>query len=60
MEVRDIMIIDVITASPEKTIEEVAPALLKENVKRVPIVTDGKVVGIITRRDIIRGLIADK
>ena len=60
MEVRDIMTTDVITAGPNQLIEEVAPELLKENVKRVPIVEDGKVVGIITRRDIIKGLIADK
>lgn len=60
MEVRDIMISDVITSDPDRTIDEVAPELLKENVKRVPIVKGGKVVGIITRRDIIRGLISGK
>lgn len=59
MEVKDIMTTDVITAELNHIVEEVAPTLLKEDVKRVPIIKDGKVVGIITRRDIIRGLIGE-
>jgi CBS domain-containing protein len=60
MEVRDIMTSDIITAGPDQTLEEVAPNLLKEHVKRVPILEDDRVIGIITRRDIIKGLISEK
>jgi len=61
MEVRDLMTNDVITARENQHLEEVAPELLKEHVKRIPIVDENnRVVGILTRRDLIRGLIAEK
>jgi CBS domain-containing protein len=60
VKVSEIMTKDIITAKPGQDIEDVAPNLLQDNVKRVPIVEEGKLVGIITRRDIIKGLIESK
>lgn len=61
MEVRDLMSTEFKTAKENDQLEDVAPELLKEHVKRLPIVDENnKLVGIITRRDIIRGLIAEK
>ena len=61
MEVRDLMTNDVITAREDQFLEEVAPELLKEHVKRIPVLDKNhKVVGILTRRDLIKGLIAEK
>jgi len=40
--------------TPETRIEKIAVAISKYQFRRVPIVKDGKVVGIVSRRDIIR------
>ena len=46
----------VITAAPEDLVEEVAPMMIRNKINRVPIVQNGKVVGIVTRGDILRGM----
>ena len=59
--VSEIMTVAVITASPEDLVEEVAPMMIKNKINRVPVVENGKVVGIVTRGDILRGMFkADK
>lgn len=45
---------DPVTASPESTIVEAARLLLKHEIRRLPVVLDGKLVGIITIADIVR------
>jgi CBS domain-containing protein len=59
--VSEIMTAAVITASPDDLVEEVAPMMIKNKINRVPVVENGKVVGIVTRGDILRGMFkADK
>jgi len=51
--IENIMTKNVITISPDKKIEEAAEMMNENRIKRLPIVDDGKVLGIITASDII-------
>ena len=54
---RDIMTEDVITVSPDKTIEDAATLLVRKNIKRLPVVNkEGNLVGIVSRKDIMKYL----
>jgi CBS domain-containing protein len=54
--VTDVMTRRVITAEPDTPISEIATLLEKNGIKRVPIVKDGKVVGIVSRANLIQAL----
>jgi CBS-domain-containing membrane protein len=54
--VADVMTHDVITASPETPVAEVAGLLEKNSIKRVPIMKDDKIVGIVSRANLLQGL----
>ncbi|WP_142826810.1 CBS domain-containing protein [Planococcus soli] len=57
MKIEDIMTTDVETCRPESTLQEVASMMREINVGSIPICEDGRLVGIVTDRDIvIRGL----
>jgi CBS domain-containing protein len=53
-QVRDLMTRDVITVTEEAALSEVANLLLLHRIRRVPVVRDGRLVGIVTRRDLLR------
>jgi predicted transcriptional regulator len=46
----------VVTAAPDTPVSEIAALLEKHGIKRVPIVTDGKVVGIVSRANLLQAL----
>jgi CBS domain-containing protein len=54
--VADVMTRNVITASPETQIRDIASLMEKSSIKRVPIVKDGKVVGIVSRANLLQAL----
>ena len=54
--ISEIMVKDVITITPDTTINEASKIMVKNKVKRLPIVEDGGLVGIITRHDILEAL----
>ena len=54
--VADVMTREVITASPDTSVAEVAALLEKNRIKRVPIVKNGKIVGIVSRANLLQGL----
>jgi CBS domain-containing protein len=54
--VSDIMSRDVKTVSPSSDIEDAASIMVRHRVKRLPVVQNDKLVGILTREDIIHGL----
>ena len=54
--IRDLMTCPVITASETTTPGEIADLLLRHHIKRLPIVRDGKLVGIVSRADLICAL----
>jgi CBS domain-containing protein len=48
----------VITVREEASLGEIAKLLTAHNIKRVPVVRDGRVVGIVSRADLVRALVA--
>jgi CBS domain-containing protein len=58
--VRDVMTRDVVTVTENTELSDVAALLEAKRIKRVPVVRDGKVVGIISRANIVRAVGATK
>lgn len=54
----DVMTKDVITASEDTPIAEIVRQMKVRSVKRIPILKNGAVVGIVSRVDILRGLMS--
>jgi CBS domain-containing protein len=54
--VSDVMTRDVITVKPETPLGEIATLLERNGIKRVPVVQDGKVVGIVSRANLLQAL----
>jgi CBS domain-containing protein len=54
--VGDVMTREVITAAPETPLREIANLMEKHAIKRVPIVQDGLVVGIVSRANLLQAL----
>ena len=51
--VKDFMTKNIVTASPDITVIEICHLLYEKPFRRIPIVKDGKLCGIVSRRDII-------
>lgn len=43
-----------VTIAPSRTVHEAARLMIEDRVNRLPVVQDGKLVGIVTRSDIVR------
>jgi len=56
--VTDFMSSSVISASEDTPLPELAALMTRHHVKRLPIVRDGAVVGIVSRADLLRALVA--
>jgi CBS-domain-containing membrane protein len=54
--VADVMTRNVITATPETPLHEIAALLERNSIKRVPIVKDGQLVGIVSRANLIQAV----
>jgi len=52
--VRDYMTIGVITAEPDMTIEEAMKLMTSKKIRRLPVIRDGILMGLITVREILR------
>jgi CBS domain-containing protein len=50
------MMTPVITAPPNATVPELADLLGRHHIKRLPIVRDGNLIGIVSRADVMRGI----
>lgn len=59
LQASEIMTKDVITIAKDAKIEDAASLMINRNVKRLPVVEDGKLIGIISRIDIIKTLMED-
>lgn len=57
--VRDVMSSPVISVGEDTEPVEIAKLLASHHIKRVPVVRDGRVVGIVSRADIVRAMAAD-
>jgi CBS domain-containing protein len=54
--VADVMTTEVIWAAPDTPVSEVAALLEKNRIKRVPIIDNGRLVGIVSRANLLQGL----
>jgi CBS domain-containing protein len=57
--VKDIMRKKVISISPNEPVEVVVPLIVDKKINRLPVVEDGKLVGLLSRGDIIRALLME-
>jgi CBS-domain-containing membrane protein len=55
-QVADIMTRNVITAEPDTPLQEIAEILEKYTIKRLPIVRDGRLVGIVSRANLVQAI----
>ena len=56
--VADIMTRNVFTADVDAALTDVAALMKRHNIKRVPVLRDGKVVGVVSRANLLQGLLA--
>lgn len=54
--VADVMTTPILTASPDTPVRELADMLERNSIKRVPVVKDDKLVGIVSRANLLRAL----
>ena len=54
--VEDVMTREVITASPSASLGEIADVLERRKIKRVPIVENGKLVGVVSRANVVQAV----
>ncbi len=54
VKVADLMTKNVVTATPRTTIFEAERTMIEKNFRRLPIVSDGNIVGIVTAMDVVR------
>ncbi len=54
--VRDIMSTDVISVSKDATLRQIATLMADKQVNRLPVIDGGRLVGIVTRADVVRAM----
>lgn len=54
----DVMTHPVVTVKPDTPLSELASLLEKHRIKRVPVMSDGKIVGIVSRANLIQALVS--
>ncbi len=52
--VRDIMTRSIISVSPDTDLEDVGHILVNQNIRRLPVLEGGRLIGIISRSDLVR------
>jgi CBS domain-containing protein len=55
--VEDVMTRDVVTTRADATLEDVVGLMIKHRVKRLPVVEEGRLIGIVARSDLLRALL---
>lgn len=55
---RDVMTTEIASITEDTPIEQAAKLLEEKNIRRVPVLRDGKLVGVVSRSDLVRALLA--
>jgi CBS domain-containing protein len=58
--VRDIMSHPVVCARPDLTVEEALALMADRGIRHMPVMVENKVGGVISMRDVVRGILADR
>lgn len=53
LQARDLMVTDLVTAGPDSTVGEVVDMMLNAGVRHLPVVADGRPVGMVSTRDVV-------
>ena len=56
LKAKDVMTTNVVTATPEASLREIADKMEKHGVKRLPIVEGGQVIGIVSRANLVQAI----
>ncbi len=59
-QVKDIMTKDMITVDPDQNIEECMKLLTKHHIRHLPVMEKGRLVGMISMRDVVEAIITTK
>lgn len=59
-EVREVMTPDVITATRGQTVNECMTVMTEQRLRHLPVVEDGKVIGIVSIGDLVNAIISDQ
>jgi CBS-domain-containing membrane protein len=55
--VGEVMATDIVSAAPQDALEDVVRLMERHRIKRVPVVEDGKLIGIVSRANLVRALV---
>jgi CBS domain-containing protein len=58
--VQDVMTPDVVCVSPEQRIEDCMALMTEKHIRHLPVLEDGKVVGVISIGDVVKEVIAEQ
>ncbi len=58
--VKDVMTMDVASVTEDATAEQIAHVMESRGIRRVPVLRDGVLVGVVSRADLLRALIIDE
>jgi CBS domain-containing protein len=58
--VREIMTSDVVSVLPRQSLEDCMALMTARHIRHLPVLDDGKVVGIVSIGDLVKSIIADK
>ncbi|RWM22769.1 CBS domain-containing protein [Mesorhizobium sp.] len=56
--VGEVMTRQVVSITPDTPLDKIVSLMIRDGMKRLPVVQDGKVIGIVSRADLLRGLAA--
>jgi len=56
--IEEVMVTDIVSFSPNTELADLVQTFSKRHLRRVPIIDKGKVVGIVSRRDILREILS--
>ena len=58
--VKEVMSRPVVTVNTDDQVRRVAELMLSENINRIPVMKNGKLVGIVTRHDFVKLMVANQ
>jgi CBS domain-containing protein len=58
--VRDIMTADVISVRPDQTVEECMALMTDRRIRHLPVMADGRLIGVISIGDVVKSIITDQ
>jgi CBS domain-containing protein len=58
--VKDIMTADVLTVTPDQSVEDCMKVMSEHHIRHLPVVENGQAIGIISTMDVVKNIISEK